>query len=351
MRQLCPTTPAANQRGFFMQHRQLGADGPKISAIGIGAMSFSDFYGATTAAASHEILHAALDEGVTHIDTADVYGGGGSETVIGAFLAKQGSRKHSLFSIATKAGIATCKVSGKRYFDNSPAYLQNAVDASLRRLGLDHIDLFYVHRRDADTPIEEVTDTLAQIVKTGKIGGFGFSEIAPTTLHRAAAVHPIAAVQSEYSLSVRSPELGLLQATQKLGTAMVAFSPVGRSLLTDRPHSFEAVQSMPWMAQNPRFNAENLAANIAATNAFRRLAADKSTSAAALAIAWLLHKAPHVIPIPGTRSVTHFHEHCAGARLALSAEEMHAIEALLPLGWAHGDRYSDAQWVGPEKYC
>ena len=256
-----------------------------------------------------------------------------------------------MFSIATKAGIATNKETGKRYFDNTPAYLHQAVDHSLARLGLDHIDLFYVHRRDADTPIEDVTETLAALVKTGKIGGFGFSEIAPTSLYRAAAIHHVTAVQSEYSLSVRSPELGLLQATATLGTALVAFSPLGRSLLTDRPHDFDSVQSMGWLKQNPRFTAENLAANVAATTGFRRFAADKGCSAAALAIAWILHQSPHIIPIPGTRSVTHFHEHCEGAGLRLTTSDLADIEKLLPVGWAHGDRYSTAQWVGPEKYC
>ena len=334
-----------------MQQRQLGTYGPTISAIGIGAMSFSDFYGATNEAESHSILTAALDQGVTHIDTADVYGNGTSEEVIGSFLARQGGQKHDMFSIATKAGIATNKETGKRYFDNTPTYLHQAVDHSLARLGLDHIDLFYVHRRDADTPIEDVTETLVALVKTGKIGGFGFSEIAPTSLYRAAAIHHVTAVQSEYSLSVRSPELGLLQATAALGTALVAFSPLGRSLLTDRPHDFDAVQSMGWLKQNPRFNAENLAANVAATAGFRRFAADKGCSAAALAIAWILHQSPHIIPIPGTRSVTHFHEHCEGAGLQLTTSDLADIEKLLPVGWAHGDRYSTAQWVGPEKYC
>ena len=336
---------------IFMQQRQLGSHGPTISAIGIGAMSFSDFYGATSEAKSHAVLRAALDEGVTHIDTADVYGNGTSESVIGSFLAHQGGQKHDMFSIATKAGIATDSDSGKRYFDNTANYLRQAVDRSLARLGLDHIDLFYVHRRDADTPIEEVTETLADLVKTGKIGGFGFSEIAPTSLHRAAAIHHVTAVQSEYSLSVRSPELGLLQATAALGTALVAFSPVGRSLLTDKPHDFDAVQSMGWLKQNPRFTAENLAANVAATAGFRNFANDKGCSAAALAIAWILHQAPHIIPIPGTRSVTHFRQHCAGAKLHLTASDLADIETLLPVGWAHGDRYSTAQWVGPEKYC
>ena len=334
-----------------MQRRQLGSQGPKISAIGIGAMSFSDFYGATSEAESHAILTAALDEDVTHIDTADVYGNGTSESVIGSFLARQGSQKHDMFSVATKAGIATDSDSGKRYFDNTAAYLQHSVDRSLARLGLDQIDLFYVHRRDADTPIEDVTETLAALVKTGKIGGFGFSEIAPTSLHRAAAIHHVTAVQSEYSLSVRSPELGLLQATAALGTALIAFSPVGRSLLTDNPHDFHAVQSMGWLKQNPRFTAETLAANVAATEGFRAFARDKGYSAAALAVAWILHQSPHIIPIPGTRSVTHFRQHCEGAELQLTTSDLADIEKLLPVGWAHGDRYSASQWVGPEKYC
>ena len=226
-----------------------------------------------------------------------------------------------------------------------------SVDRSLTRLGLDHIDLFYVHRRDANTPIEEVTETLATLVRAGKIGGFGFSEIAPTSLRRASRIHHVTAVQSEYSLSVRSPELGLVQATAALGTALVAFSPLGRSLLTDKPHQFEAVQSMGWLKQNPRFTAENLTENIAATAKFREFAVDRGCSAAALAIAWLLHKAPNIIPIPGTRSVTHFYEHCEGAKLTLSNSDIEYIEALLPAGWTHGDRYSAAQWFGPEKYC
>jgi aryl-alcohol dehydrogenase-like predicted oxidoreductase len=204
------TTPRSKLiSGDFMHQRQLGKSGPKLSAIGIGAMSFTDFYGATSEAASHAVLTNALDLGVNHIDTANVYGGGLSESVIGRFLAKQGAQKTKLFHIATKAGIAVDKETGRRYFDNSPAYLQAELDASLARLGLDYVDLYYIHRRDSETPIEEVTETLAAMVKAGKIGGFGFSEIAPTSLYRAAAIHEIAAVQSEYSLSVRSPEMGL----------------------------------------------------------------------------------------------------------------------------------------------
>jgi aryl-alcohol dehydrogenase-like predicted oxidoreductase len=334
-----------------MKTRPLGAMGIEISAIGVGAMSFTNFYGETTETASHMILQAALDNGVTHIDTANVYGSGLSESVIGSFLAKQGHQKDRLFSIATKAGIAVDKESGRRYFDNSPAYLNAQLEASLARLGLDSVDLFYVHRRDGETPIEDVTETLAAMVKAGKIRGFGFSEIAPSSLRRAQEVHPVTAVQSEYSLSVRSPEMGLVQATRDLGVTLVAFSPVGRSLLTDRPHSAEKVQTSTWLKGNPRFLSPNLEANIKATTGFRSLAADFGIPAAALAIAWLLHKGDHIVPIPGTRSVAHFLEHCTGAGYSLTPAQIEAIETALPIGWAHGDRYSDAQWVGPERYC
>ena len=338
-------------RMVLMKQRQLGKNGPNISPIGIGAMSFSNFYGKTSEAESHAILDTALDEGVTHIDTADIYGPLISEQVIGSYLAKQGTQKNDLFSIATKAGIARDADSGRRYFDNSAAYLEARLDASLARLGVDHVDLFYVHRRDADTPIEEVVDILAGLVKSGKTRSFGFSEIAPSSLRRAAAQHHVAAVQSEYSLSVRAPELGLTQATAALETALVAFSPVGRSLLTDRPHNSGKVETMPFLKENPRFQEPNLTRNIDLTQAFRELAADLGTTAAGLAIAWLLHRQDNIIPIPGTRSPDHLREHCAGARLALGADDLAAIDAILPVGWAHGDRYSVGQWVGPERYC
>ena len=334
-----------------MKQRRLGKNGPMVSAIGIGAMSFSNFYGETNESESHQLMRTALDQGVTHIDTANIYGGGISETVIGTFLAKQGALRNDLFSIASKVGIARNPETGKRYFDNSRSYLIAELDKTLSRLQLDSIDLYYIHRRDAETPIEEVTETLVELVKTGKIKSFGFSEIAPSSLRRAHAVHHVAAVQSEYSLSVRSPEMGLVQTTQELGTALVAFSPVGRSLLTDNPQTLDAVSGMEWLRQNPRFIEPNYSANVEAGKKFRALAADLGLSAAGLAIAWLIHKAEHIIPIPGTRSVIHFLEHCEGAEVSLSATDMQAIEETLPIGWAHGDRYSTGQWDGPENYC
>ncbi|SEQ61881.1 aldo/keto reductase [Thalassovita taeanensis] len=327
----------------------LGTNGPKVSALGIGAMSFSDFYGPTDQDQSHAILDRAMDTGVTLIDTSNVYGMGKSELAIGSYLAARGQAARDHFVICTKAGISRTD-EGKRAFDNSPAHLESELDSSLKRLGVDCVDLFYVHRREAARPIEEVTETLARLVAKGKTRSIGYSEIAPSSLRRAAAVHPIAAVQSEYSLSTRAPELGLVQACADLGTALVAFSPVGRSLLTDMPISAATVAELPFLSGNPRFMAPNYAANIALTAPFRALAADMGVPAAALAIAWVLHQGAHVLPIPGTRSVAHFNELLRGTTLTLTADDIARIETVLPVGWAHGDRYSDDQWNGPERF-
>jgi len=332
-----------------MERRRLGRDGPEVSALGVGGMSFANFYGATTEAESHAILDAAMEAGVTHLDTANVYGTGRSETAIGRYLgARQGARGH--FTIATKAGI-TSDAQGRRAFDNSAAYLEGELDKSLGRLGIEAVDLFYVHRRDHRLPIEEVTETLAALVKKGKARAIGFSEIAPGSLRRAAAIHPVAAVQSEYSLATRAPELGLVQTCAELGTALVAFSPVGRSLLTDAPIPFDVAQGLDFLKVNPRFRAPNHAANIAATDRLRALAREMGEPAAALAIAWVLSRGEHVLPIPGTRSVGHFRELLRGAELRLGPDALAAIEAALPVGWAHGDRYAESHWPGVERYC
>jgi aryl-alcohol dehydrogenase-like predicted oxidoreductase len=310
-------------------------------------MSFGGFYGPTTEEAAHALLAAAIDLGIDHVDTSNVYGAGLSESIIGSFFARQGKAR---LRIATKAAIRRDPETGRRSFDNSPAHLAAELEGSLRRLGLEAVDLFYVHRRDPEVPVEEVAGTLADLVRAGKARAIGFSEIAPSSLRRAAAVHPVAAVQSEYSLGTRLPDLGLVQACAGLGTALVAFSPVGRALLTDAPPTPERIAASEFLRANPRFAEPNLSANLALTDAYRRLAAEMETSAAALAIAWLLSRSPAVIPIPGTRSVAHLRELAAGTELALSAGDLARIEAVLPVGWAHGDRYSPAQWVGPERY-
>ena len=333
-----------------MQQRTLGQLNTPISALGYGAMSFSDFYGPTDEEKSHAILDRCLDLGITHIDTSNVYGLGMSETRIGTYLAKQGKQAQDFFKIATKAGI-TSKPDGTRHYDNSLEHLESELDKSLGRLGIEQVELLYIHRRDASIPIEEVTGSLAKLVQSGKIRQIGFSEIAPTSLEIAHEVHPVAAVQSEYSLSTRSPEMGLVQKTKELGTTLVAFSPVGRSLLTDTPLGLDACKELAFLKVNPRFQEDTYRRNIAATDEFRALAADMGTTASALAIAWLLEKGDHVIPIPGTRSVEHLNELASGAELNLSESDIETIEKVLPIGWCHGDRYAAGQWSGPEKYC
>jgi len=329
-----------------MKQRKLGQNGPTVSAVGYGAMSFADFYGPATDTGSMKILDACVDLGVTHIDTSNVYGMGRSESVIGEWLKQRGGT--SPFTIATKGGITR---DPNQTRNNEPAHLQQALDASLTRLGVDAIDLYYVHRRDPRFEIEDVTETLAGFVKAGKVKSIGFSEIAPSSLRRAHAVHPVAAVQSEYSLSTRSPELGLVQTCAELGASLVAFSPVGRALLTDRPHQADAIADLAFLKSNPRFIEPNLSANLSYNAKFRVLAADMGVAAATLAIAWLVHGGTHVLPIPGTRKLAHLRELAAGGEMDLSPEDISRIEEILPIGWAHGDRYSAGQWLGPERYC
>lgn len=328
-----------------MKQRKLGQDGPVVGAVGYGAMSFTDFYGPANDADSLKVLDACLELGLTHLDTSNVYGMGRSETVIGDWIrARDGAHP---FSIATKVGITR---DPEQRFNNSPEHMTEQLDASLARLGVEAVDLYYVHRRDTRFEIEEVAETMAGFVKAGKVKAIGFSEIAPASLRRAHAVHPVAAVQSEYSLSTRAPELGLVQTCAELGTSLVAFSPVGRALLTDRPHDAASIAGMPFLTENPRFMEPNLSANLAYNARFRALAGDMGVSAAALAVAWVLHRDEHVIAIPGTRKMEHLKELAAGGELDLTAEDIARINAVLPVGWAHGDRYSAAQWTGPERF-
>ncbi|SFG39059.1 Predicted oxidoreductase [Palleronia marisminoris] len=329
-----------------MKTRKLGAQGPKVSAVGLGAMNISGFYGPATQDEAFALFDRARELGVDHLDTSNVYGKGHSEETIGRYFKDRGA----VFRLATKAGICTDPDTGARYFDNSAEHLTASLDASLARLGVECVDLFYVHRREADRPIEEVTETLAGLVRAGKTRAFGYSEIAPASLRRAAAIHPVAAVQSEYSLATRAPDLGLVQTCAALGTALVAFSPVGRGLLTDTPPDQARADASAFLKVNPRFVAPNLAANLTATDRLRELAAEMGLPAASLAIAWLLAQGDHVLPIPGTRNPDHLAEAVRGAELDLDAEDLARIEDALPVGWAHGDRYNQAQWIGPESF-
>ncbi len=330
-----------------MHKRQLGKGGPEVSAIGVGCWSFAGAYGPTTEAESHDTLAAAVDLGIDFLDTANVYGAGVSEKAIGSFI-KHHPHK---FTIATKAGIYRDPDTRVRSFNNSPEHLRDALEKSLRNLGVDHVALYYIHRREADRPIEDVMETLVRFKDEGKIGGIGFSEIAPSSLRRAHAVHPVTAIQSEYSLWSRSPELGVIQACQQLGVAFVPFSPLGRGMFAETLPDPETFGDGDFRTGNPRFVEPNFSHNVEALQEFRAFCKHRQLSPATVAIAWCLAQGPHLLPIPGTRSRQHLVELAAGAQLDLSPADLAEIARCLPPGFAHGDRYTVAQWPGAERYC
>ncbi|WP_298260610.1 aldo/keto reductase [uncultured Litoreibacter sp.] len=328
-----------------MKQRLLGKDGPRVGAVGLGCMSFAGFYGDTDLQTSYDTLDAARDFGVDFLDTALIYGMGKSEEIIGSYL--KANPNHG-FKIATKGGIETQPT---RHFDNSEASLRRALESSLKRLGVDYVDLYYIHRREAERPIEDVTQTLAKFVAEGKIGGIGFSEIAPSSLRRAHAVHPVMAVQSEYSLWARQPEMGMIQTCAELGVTFVPFSPVARGMFADILPDPRAFKDGDFRKEQPRFIGENFAANSAILKQFGAFCASQGWSPAATAIAWTLDQGGHLIPIPGTRSRAHLQQLVEGDAITLTAETRAEIARILPVGWAHGDRYSDSQMFGIERYC
>ncbi len=327
-----------------MKQRRLGNGGPMVGEMGFGAMSFGGIFGATDEATSHRTLDAALDLGVTHIDTALIYGPLISEDVIGNYLKKNPGARNRL-SIATKGGFRI----NPRGISNEAGFMRECLESSLRRLGVEHVDVYYVHRRDHSIPIEDVTATLAAFVKEGKIGGIGYSEISPASLERANAVHHIRAVQSEYSLWTRLPELGLLQACEKLGTAFVAFSPLARGVLGNVVLDPKTLPD-DFRRNIPRFSAEHYPRNLAYIERFKTYAKQRGFSPATLANAWVLHRGPHIIPIPGTRTAEHLAENAAASNVVLTSADMAEIENILPAGFAHGNRYSTEQQGASEQY-
>lgn len=330
-----------------MEKRQLGEGGPLVGAMGLGCWSFAGAYGPTDMSGSHRTLARALDLGIDFLDTANVYGNGVSEEVIGAFIKDHPGR----FKIATKGGIMRPPGTTKRTFDNSPDHLREALDASLRRLGIDYVDLYYIHRREPLRPIEDVMETLVRFKDEGKIGGIGFSEISPTSLRRAHAVHPVMAVQNEYSLWTRLPDLGMLQTTKALGVAFVPFSPLGRGIFATKAPDPANFGELDFRKNNPRFLEPNFSDNLKALEPFKAFASAKNATPAELALAWVLKQGDHLIPIPGTRSAKHLEEHARAADLDLSSDDLAEIDRMLPPGFAYGHRYSDAQQIGAEHYC
>ncbi|HXT07187.1 MAG TPA: aldo/keto reductase [Roseiarcus sp.] len=319
-----------------------------VHPVGLGCMSLSGFYGPSSEAQALSLLASAIDLGVNFLDTANVYGLGVSETRIGKFFAEDRSRRAKV-TLASKFAISR-DAEGKRFIDNSPAHLVEALEGSLKRLGVDHVDLYYVHRLDLRFPIEETVGALARQVKAGKIGAIGLSEISPDTLRRAHAVHPIAAVQSEYSLWTRGPELGMLQACRELGVAFVAFSPLARGALSGRVRDIEALGASDFRRGNPRFRGLNWQRNLARIDAYLELSKSLGRDPCELAIAWVLAQGEQVLAIPGTRYADNLAADVRAAEKPLSGAEAEELARLLPAGWAAGDRYTDAQWNNIERY-
>ncbi len=315
-----------------------------VHPIGFGGMSLGGVFGRTDRAEGFACLDAAREAGITHFDTANIYGMGRSETVIGEWLADRRAEVH----LATKVGIVPAP---ERRFDNTEAHIRAELEGSLRRLGRERVELYYIHRRDPSLPVEEVALTMGRLIAEGRIGGWGLSEVAPATLRRAHAVTPVAAVQSEYSLWSRQPDLGLIRACAELGVAFVAFSPLARGMLVDRPVDPAGMREGDFRKHNPRFVEPNLSANRRAIGGFAAFARARGWTVAAAALAWVLDRGEHVVPIPGTRSAAHLHEWLAAATIRLTDEDRAEIDRLLPPGWAHGDRYNDAQIFGVERYC
>lgn len=330
-----------------MKRRQLLKSQKTVSEIGLGCMSFAGFYGPTSVKDAHETLACACDLGIDFLDTANVYGLGVSEEIIGSFLKENPTK----FTIASKAGIWRDKTHGNRGFNNKPEYLRAELEGSLKRLGIDYVDLYYVHRRDHDLEIEEVMETMLAFKSEGKIGGIGFSEISPASLRRANDVGPVDAVQSEYSLWTRQPDLGLLNTCIELDVALVPYAPLGRGIFADKLLDPTTFGDADFRKKNPRFTGANFEHNIRRVERFKSLAADIGISSTALALAWCLARADRIIPIPGTRTADHLAQCASASAFTMTDDIMSELEGLLPVGWAHGDRYSQAQWNGPEGYC
>ncbi len=323
-----------------MKTPKLGNSGVGIPAIGFGCMGLSSVYGTADEAESIRVIHRAIELGVTFLDTADIYGAGRNEELVGRAI--KGWRDGVV--LATKFGnvLRGSWADGKGYdIDGSPAYVKQAVERSLRRLGIETIDLYYQHRVDPRTPIEDTVGAMADLVKAGKIRYLGLSEAAPETIRRAHAVHPISALQTEYSLWTRDPEQELLALTKELGITFVAYSPLGRGFLTGSLKRPEDLPENDWRRMNPRFQGENFEKNRALVEELEAMAQDKGATPAQLALAWLLTRGPHVVPIPGSRRIARLEENTAAADIALSDEELRRLERIAPVGAAAGERYPE----------
>jgi aryl-alcohol dehydrogenase-like predicted oxidoreductase len=321
-----------------MEKRKLGRRGPEVGALGLGCMGMSEFYGATDDAESIATIHRAIELGVTLLDTADVYGPHKNEELVGRAVR---DRREQVV-IATKFGIVRGPDPTKRSVSGKPEYVRSSCEGSLKRLGLETIDLYYQHRVDPDVPIEDTVGAMAELVAEGKVRFLGLSEAAPATIRRAHAVHPITALQTEYSLWSRDPEDDLLTTCRELGIGFVAYSPLGRGFLTGAIRRPEDLADDDWRRMSPRFQGENFQRNLDLVKKVEDLAKAKGATPAQLALAWVLAQGEDILPIPGTKRRDRLEENLKALALDLGPEDFARIEAVAPRGAVAGTRYPES---------
>jgi aryl-alcohol dehydrogenase-like predicted oxidoreductase len=323
-----------------MDRRTLGNQGLEVSALGLGCMGMSEFYGTTDEGEAIATIHRALELGIDFLDTADMYGRGANEKLVGKAI---GDRRDEVV-LATKFGNVR-NDDGSREVRGDAEYVRQACDASLERLGLDHVDLYYQHRVDRRVPIEETVGAMAELVEAGKVRHLGLSEASSETIRRAHAVHPIAALQSEYSLWTRDPEDGVLETCRELGIGFVAYSPLGRGFLTGQIRSADGFAEGDFRGHLPRFQGENLQRNLELVSRVEEIAEEKGRTPGQVALAWVLSRGDDVVPIPGTKRRAYLEENAEAADIELTAEELERLEQAFPQGAAAGDRYPDMSTI------